>query len=221
VTGGESLPDCNMSGTGSSSSKGGGDVDKTIAQIDGEAIDKFNKNLQISLEREARLHRQFEWRGNKIAPFNIEHMPFERQRLDGAGMTAEDRALRRQYLNDQELAPHEPVFIPELYPRNPIRKFLGKPWDGIFGVLKPIVGESKASAGRFFVPKIVMTIGVLYAFYYHMKYNPNQWTDKAGWNIYSTKPTLVPAGSEEPMKTDTDFSDRGFKHRKVLLPPSH
>jgi NADH dehydrogenase (ubiquinone) 1 beta subcomplex subunit 6 len=208
-----------MSGTGSSQ-KSGGDDDKTIAQIDAEAIDKFNKKLQISLEREARLHRQYEWRGNKIAPFNIEPMPFERQRLDGAGMTAEDRALRRQWLNDQELAPNEPVFIPELYPRNPIRRVLGKPWDGIFGALKPIVGERYAASSRFFVPKIVMTIGVLYAFYYHMKYNPNQWTDKAGWHIHSTKPTLVVGGFEEPLKTDTDFSDRGFKHRKVMLPPN-
>jgi len=141
------------SSTGSSSSKDGGHGDKTIAQIDGEAIDKFNKNLQISLEREARLHRHYEWKGNKIAPFNIEHMPFERQRLDGAGMTAEDRALRRQWLKDQELAPNEPVYIPELYPRNPIRRLLAKPWNGVFGVLKPIVGESYASSGRFFYPQ--------------------------------------------------------------------
>jgi len=210
-----------MSGTGSSSPKGGGDDNKTIAQIDGEAIDKFNKSLQISLEREARLHRHYEWRGNKIAPFNIEPLPLERQRLHGAGMTDEDRALRRQWLKDQELAPHEPVFIPELYPRNPIRRILGKPWDGIFGVLKPIVGENRAAAGRFFIPKIVMGITVLYAFYYHMKFNPNQWTDKAGWHIHSTKPTLVTDGSEEPMKTDTDFSDRGFKNRKVILPPNY
>jgi len=211
-----------MSGTGSSSRKGGGDPgDKTIAQIDAEAIDKFNKNLQISLEREARLHRHFDWRGNKMAPFNIEHMPFERQRLDGAGMTPEDRALRKQWLQDQELAPHEPVFIPELYPRNPIKRLLGKPWDGVFGALKPIVGASNAASGRFFVPKIVIAVGVIYAFYYHMKYNPNQWTDKAGWNIHSTKPTLIMDGSEEPLKTDSDFSDRGFKHRKVLLPPNY
>jgi len=209
-----------MSGPGGSSPKGGGDADKTIAQIDAEAIAKYNKNLEISLEREARLNRQYEWRGNKIAPFNIEHMPFERQRLDGAGMTAEDRALRRQWLNDQELAPHEPVYIPELYPRNPFRRLLGKPWDGIFGALKPIVGQSNAASGRFFVPKIAMAVGVLYAFYYHMKYNPNEWVDKAGWYIHSTKPTLVADGAEQPMKTDTDFNDRGFKHRKVLLPPN-
>jgi len=211
-----------MSGskTGSTSPGGGTDGDKTIAQIDAEAIDRYNKNLATSLEREARLLRHYEWRGNKIAPFNIEPMPFERQRLHGAGMTDEDRALRRQWLQDQELAPNEPVFIPELFPRNPIKRVLGKPWDGVFGILKPIVGEQRAATGRYFFPKFLLSVGVIYAFYYHMKYNPNQWTDKAGWNVHSTKPTLVTDGEEEKMKTDSDFSDRGFKHRSVLLPPN-
>jgi len=173
--------------------------------------------LQISLEREARLTQHHEWRGAKLPPFNIEPMPWERDRLHGAGMTAEDRALRRQWLHDQELSPREPVFIPELYPRNPIRRMLGAPWDGVFKALQPIVGERYALNGRFFVPKIAMAVLSVYAIYYHLKYNPNQWTDGNGWNIYSTKPTLLPEGQEVPHKEDTDFNDRGFKHRKSLL----
>jgi len=208
-----------MSGTGSAPG-GGGDDDKTVQQIDNEAIERYNKQLQTSLEREAKLLRHYEWRGNKIAPFNIEPLPFERQRLHGGWMTDENRALRRQWLKDQELAPNEPIYIPELYPRNPIKRMLGKPWDGVFGALRPIVGEANAAAGRFFVPKFLIAVGTLYAFYYHMKFNPNRWSEKTGWNIYSTKPTLVTDAASEDLKTDSDFNDRGFKSRKVLLPPT-
>jgi hypothetical protein len=35
-------------------------------------------------------------------------MPYERQRLNGQGMTPEERALRKQWLLDQNLKPHEP-----------------------------------------------------------------------------------------------------------------
>jgi len=204
-----------------SDSKGGKGPDRglTYAELDGEAIDKFNKNLQISLEREARLHRHNEWRGNKLPPFAIEPMPFERDRLGGAGMTAEDRALRRQWLKDQELSPNEPRYIPELYPKNPIRRMLAAPWNVLFNALRPLIGERWASSGRFFVPKYCIALGTLYAFYYHMKYNPSQWSEKMGWNIFSSKPVFPPEGVDYVLKQDTDFFDKGFKSRKVLLNP--
>jgi len=189
----------------------------TYAELDREAIEKFNKNLQTSLEREARLYRHDEWRGNKLPPFSIEPMPFERDRLGGAGMTAEDRALRRQWLKDQELSPNEPRYIPELYPKNPIRRMLAAPWDAFFNALRPIIGERWASSGRYFVPKYFIVLGTLSAFYYHMKYNPSQWVDKMGWNIYGTKPVFPPEGVNYQLKQDSDFYDKGFKSRKVLL----
>jgi NADH dehydrogenase (ubiquinone) 1 beta subcomplex subunit 6 len=191
--------------------------DKTIAQIDREAIERYNRNMAASLEREAKLHRHFLWRGNKLPPFNIEPMAFERERLAGAGMTGEDRALRRQWLQDQQLSHNEPRHIAELYPKNPIRRMLAAPWNGFFGSLKPIIGASAASAGRYYVPKLAIIAGALYAIYYHLKYNQNQWVDKHGWNIHSSKPTLLPDGVSAPVKEDSDFFDRGFKHRKVLL----
>jgi len=94
---------------------------------------------QVSLEREARLNQHWEWRGNRLAPFNIEPLPRERERLAGAGMTVADRASRRQWLADQELSHHEPRFIAALYPKNPIRRALAAPWNGVFAVLKPIL----------------------------------------------------------------------------------
>jgi len=113
--------------------------DRTIAEIDNEAIEKFNRQLQQSMEREAKLLRQYEWRGNKLPPFNIEHMPYERQRLSGAGMTSEDRALRRQWLKDQELSPNEPRHVSELYPKNPIRRAFSAPWETLFKALRPVL----------------------------------------------------------------------------------
>jgi len=190
---------------------------KTIAQIDNEAIEKYNKLLEETLQREARLIRHHEWRGNKLPPFSIEHMPLERQRLHGAGMTAEDRALRRQWLKDQELSPNEPRFIPELYPKNPIRRMYGKPWDVLFNALRPVLSEKWVNGGRYFVPRFFLLATFVYATYYHMKYNPQRWSSKNGWNIYTNKPLLLPEGVTYEMKKDDDFYDRGFKSRKVLL----
>jgi len=144
-------------------------------------------------------------------------MPFERDRLGGAGMTAEDRALRRQWLKDQELGPNEPRYIPELWPRNPIRRMLAAPWNGLFNALRPVIGDRWAASGRHWIPRYCIVLGTLYAFYYHMKYNPAQWVDKMGWNIYSSKPFLPPEGVNYKYKTDVDFYDKGFKDRKVLL----
>ena len=117
------------------------DDDKTLAQIDNEALIKFNEKLKQQLEREKKMIRHIEWRGNKLPPFSIEPMAHERQRLEKP-MTAEDRRLRKQWLDDQVLAPHEPVYIPELYPKNPIRRFLAKPWDVAFGALQPVIVSS-------------------------------------------------------------------------------
>jgi len=113
------------------------DGEKTFAELDAEAIEEFNRKLEQQTLREKKLLRQYEWRGSKLPPFCIEPMPHERERLDGAGMTAEDRALRRQWLKDQELSPNEPVFVPGLVQKNPFRRFYGAPWDTLFNKLGP------------------------------------------------------------------------------------
>ena len=112
---------------------------KSPAQLDVEAIAKFNRLLKRDVEREARLTRQFQWRGNKLPPFAIEPLPSERQRLANGGMTPEERALRKQWVMDQKLAPNEPVYVKELYPKNVIRRTLAAPWDFLFSALRPIV----------------------------------------------------------------------------------
>lgn len=112
---------------------------KSLAQKDAEAIDKYNRILRKTLEREEKMNRKWAWRGSSLPPFNIEHMPFERQRLAGAGMTPEDRALRKQWLQDQVLSHNEPREIPELKPRNIFRRMWNFPWDVMHSAVKPVV----------------------------------------------------------------------------------
>lgn len=63
----------------------------------------------------------------------------ERERL--RGMTAEERAWRKQWLKDQILSPREPVHVPELKLElmNPIRRAYRKPLDLFGNALKPIL----------------------------------------------------------------------------------
>lgn len=98
-----------------------------------------DKDLEKPWQRERRMVQHDINRGSKFPPFSIEHMPHERQRLAGAGMTDADRALRRQWLKDQELSPNEPREIPELKPKNIVKRIYGKPWDIFFGTLRPVL----------------------------------------------------------------------------------
>lgn len=64
----------------------------------------------------------------------------ERERC--LGMTDKERMLRKQWLQDQVLAPNEPVYVEEYWKErfNPIRRLYRKPFDIIFGALeKPLV----------------------------------------------------------------------------------
>ena len=117
----------------------GGKSLKSQAEIDKEAIRRYNRLLQESLNREKKLTRHWQWRGNKLPPFNIEPFAYERHRLGNGGMSAEDRALRKQWVKDQILSPNEPRHIPELQPRNPIRRAIALPWDTVFKALKPVL----------------------------------------------------------------------------------
>lgn len=78
------------------------------------------------------------YRGSQYPPFSIEPLPYERQRLAGSGMTDEDRALRRQWIKDQELH-HEPRFVKELKPRNFFRRLYMNPTDAFFNYFIPLI----------------------------------------------------------------------------------
>lgn len=146
----------------------------------------------------------------------------ERERLSG-DFTAADRAYRRQYLKDQELAPDEPQVVPELEQafKNPIRRFYRKPMDMLQVALRPIVGEAWAARFRYHIPKHLIGISFVYLTWYYFKYNANDWTRKGGWKVRSVRPICVKGDPGYPKVSERsepgDYYDRGFKSRKIAL----
>lgn len=70
-----------------------------------------------------------------VKPMTIKgRMYRERERC--IGMTDSERSWRAQYLKDQILTEREPVFVKELYSRNPIRSFYMRPLDKL--LLEPL-----------------------------------------------------------------------------------
>ena len=110
---------------------------------DEKAIDPVpEKQWQI----EQKWKKQDYYRGSKYPPFSIEPVPYERQRLAGAGMTAEERALRKQWIKDQALSPNEPRYVKEVQPRNVFRRLYMGPADAIFSKLIPVIVSWHADA---------------------------------------------------------------------------
>jgi len=161
--------------------------------------------------------KQDYYRGSKYPPFTIEPVPYERQRLAGAGMSEEDRALRRQWIKDQQLSPNEPRHVKELTPRNAFRKVYSGFADGLFTKLIPVVGINAASMMRVVVPRMSLIIFGAYVAYYQLKYHSKDWTRVGGFHAFQSKPRVLYAETECPEKTHDDFYDQGFKSRKVLL----
>ncbi|XP_014675216.1 PREDICTED: uncharacterized protein LOC106815283 [Priapulus caudatus] len=154
-------------------------------------------------------------------PMSIEgRMAIENERM--AGMTTMERAWRKQWLKDQELSPREPVFEAELQMKrnllNPLRKLYGAPLDWFFLKLVPTLGYNKAAALRFWTPKALLGIGLVYFTAYHLKYNSRDWSSRNGWYIYTTKAAVFPGMKREEMepREPSDYCDRGFKARTEL-----
>ncbi|XP_074642842.1 uncharacterized protein LOC141900038 [Tubulanus polymorphus] len=158
-------------------------------------------------------------RGSLYPPMNIEHMPHERQRLAGKGMTAEDRMLRKQWLQDQVLSPNEPRHIPELRPRNIFRRIYTAPWDFFFKTMEPILGAKPAAIIRYFAPKYLMFAAGGYLAYYHLKYNRSDWDQRGGWHMWTSRAPLLPGDAQYPKfetKEKSDYANYGFKDRTAF-----
>ncbi|KAK7484062.1 hypothetical protein BaRGS_00024674 [Batillaria attramentaria] len=166
-------------------------------------------------QTERRWTKQDFYRGSKMPPFTIEPLPYERQRLAGDGMTPEDRALRKQWIKDQELSSNEPRYVKQLQPRNFFRRLYMTPTDAVFRQLIPVLGAAPASMCRVFIPRMFLILCGVYYSYYWLKYNPNDWTRVGGFNVYRNKPKVLYDGPVIEKKKD-DFFDCGFKSRTVL-----
>ncbi|CAL1680200.1 unnamed protein product [Lasius platythorax] len=116
----------------------------------------------------------------------------ERERM--LGMTDEERAWRKKWLDAQKLAPEEPVtpkgYYEEMY--NPIRRFYSAPMNKVQNMLEPLMGHSAAYVTRHIISKSAISIVAMYCIYYHLKYNKMHWTRQGGWKITVSRPTMYP-----------------------------
>ncbi|XP_046550272.1 uncharacterized protein LOC124260067 [Haliotis rubra] len=169
-------------------------------------------------QKDLRLKRHNFYKGSQYPPFSIEPLPYDRQRLSGDGMSESDRALRRQWVKDQELSPREPRIIEEIKPKNVFKRMYNAPWNAVFGALKPIMGEFPATLARLVVPRTLIFYSIILVSYYQLKYHPNDWTRVTGFHIYTNKPAVFGDQPPPPEKNSpSDFCERGFKSRNVLL----
>ena len=147
----------------------------------------------------------------------------ERNRLSEE-FTDEERQWRKQWIKDQQLSPNEPrppsmEYIKET--RNPIRRFLSKPWQALESKMIPLFGKTFSAHFRYCVPKFLVITMATYATWYHLKYNQNDWTKAYGATLVYSKPVSYPGDENFPVKRErfepTDYDDRGFKSRKVFV----
>ncbi|XP_019877092.1 uncharacterized protein LOC109604978 [Aethina tumida] len=145
----------------------------------------------------------------------------ERERL--FGMTNEERAFRKQWLKDQELAHDEPKKLPEMYKatHNPIRRLYRLPLDTLQKALAPVLGEQRALVYRYFTGKFLMGIAGAYIATYYFKYNANDWTRKGGWRVTQSRIAVHEGDPEWPKVSDktkpSDYGTRGFDKVNLKL----
>ncbi|XP_043640823.1 uncharacterized protein LOC122611649 [Drosophila teissieri] len=138
----------------------------------------------------------------------------ERERL--IGMSAEERAWRKQWLKDQELH-HGPRKVPalELELNNPIKRFYRAPLDKVCNVLEPVLGFQRAFTVRYWTGKALLALTGIYAGAYYFKYNQNDWTRKGGFRVIHSRKQCVPGDEGYPKVSDrsapSDYAARGFK----------
>ncbi|KAG5675622.1 hypothetical protein PVAND_005511 [Polypedilum vanderplanki] len=155
-----------------------------------------------------------------VKPFPIGgRMVRERERC--IGMTDEERAWRKKYLKDQILSEHEPRYVPEYWKErtNVIRRIYKTPLDMMHKALTPILGHSRAYTVRFFTGKFAMIFAGIYAGWYYLKYNSNDWTRKGGWRVHESRTISLPGDSDFPRLSQrtkpSDYANRGFDNSPI------
>ncbi|GAB1860426.1 hypothetical protein CAJAP_01505 [Camponotus japonicus] len=131
--------------------------------------------------------------GGGERPMNIvRRVGRERERM--LGMTDEERAWRKKWLDAQKLAPEEPVTPPGYYKEmyNPIRRFYSAPMNKVQNMIEPVLGYTGAHVARHIISKTAIGIFTVYCIFYHLKYNKMQWTRQGGWKITLSRPKMYP-----------------------------
>ncbi|VDO11636.1 unnamed protein product [Rodentolepis nana] len=184
-------------------------------KLDDAIIEMQKKLYKEECMKEARIKR-----GGKFYPFSIEPLPTERERLIKK-MTDEERALRKQWLEDQKLSPREPVHVPEFTRKNIFRRAHSKFFDGIAGVFRPILGPKYTGYLRKGLPIFLYPYITLCMLWYNVKYNPRTWeTGFKGIRIEKLhRPVTWPGTPDFPHSPllERKFHDEEFSDRKIFL----
>ncbi|KAF5292611.1 hypothetical protein FQA39_LY13944 [Lamprigera yunnana] len=136
----------------------------------------------------------------------------ERERL--IGMTNEERAWRKKWVQDQHLSPNEPRYVPELYKSlyNPIRRLYRAPLDIAAKIFEPTLGK-RVHTIRYITGKFLMGYAAAVILCYYFKYNANDWTRGGGWRVLQSRQSNLPGDLNFPevsVKKPSDYGSRGF-----------
>ncbi|XP_013398091.1 uncharacterized protein LOC106164654 [Lingula anatina] len=119
----------------------------------------YEKNLEIHINR-----------GSAYPPMNLEIHQRMRDRVAGKGMTADDRLLRKKWVDAQSLAPDEPRFVPA--PRNILRRVYRYPMDVLYMPLSklPVLRKCHTDVRSVLHGTLVAVAFINFAFYcYYFK----------------------------------------------------
>uniref|UniRef100_A0A0X3PQX4 NADH:ubiquinone oxidoreductase, NDUFB6/B17 subunit n=1 Tax=Schistocephalus solidus TaxID=70667 RepID=A0A0X3PQX4_SCHSO len=186
----------------------------------GARVDETILEMQKKLYKEELIKDLRSKHGSQFYPFCIEPMPTERDRLIKP-MTDADRALRKQWLEDQKLSPREPVDVPEWTRKNIFRRVYHGFFDGFCNVFKPILGPARTKTLRLYFPKVLISYLVVCTLWYQAKYSPRTW--ETGFNGIRIdklqRPSTYPGQSDFPHSPvlEQNFGDEEFSKRKIFL----
>jgi len=158
-----------------------------------------------------------------VMHMNIEHMNSDLERM--AGMTAEDRALRKQWIMDQYLTDREPVRVPNLVYRNSVKRFFGYPLDMVGKAVMPYVGPRAALVGRYLAGKFGLLVGFYACCAYYFRHNQKTWEQSnLGWTFWFARKPVYPGDPDWGCVEQTDpwtwESNHYWQYRTVFTDPS-
>ncbi|GAA48344.1 hypothetical protein CLF_101492 [Clonorchis sinensis] len=153
-----------------------------ISTSTGSSVDPEVLEIQKKLYKDQLIRQAIAKKGSKYYPVNIEPTPLERDRL-ALPFNDQDRALRKQWLDDLVLSEREPVAVPEWTRVNIFRRAYRKPFDIIADLVKPVIGPTSARYFRWTLHKFTLGLLAGWVIWYKAKYAPKGILMMAGTSV--------------------------------------
>ncbi|TGZ73576.1 hypothetical protein CRM22_001437 [Opisthorchis felineus] len=190
-----------------------------ISTSTGSSVDPEVLEIQKKLYKDQLIRQAIAKKGSKYYPVNIEPTPLERDRL-ALPFTDQDRALRKQWLDDLVLSEREPVAVPEWTRVNIFRRAYRKPFDVLADLVKPVIGPTSARYFRWTLHKFTLGLLAGWVIWYKAKYAPKDWEyGLRGIRVDKyTKPVYFPGqpGFPDNVVLTREFAMEDFELRTAL-----